>query len=180
VIAPLNVLRAGMLVGGMIVIRAIARARVERRQRDALRTPLIDPVVLEAAFVAKDGDDPNLVAEVRDTIAHLNRQAWAEEFYGLPTQLAALDKRVPKAARATLHRLMARLIHADDRWLVLIGARTLSRIAPADADTEIGAAIDRLSQRPDPTPADQGLLAELGKVRAGEEAAPQQKTAAAS
>jgi len=169
-ITVLVLLKTGAAIGGGILIRALARARVEGRKRRELTEPLIDRVRLETYFVPEPGDDPNLVAEVRDTIAHLNRQAWAEEFYSLPEQLAALDNGLPKAAKATLRRLMARLIRSDDRWLILVGARTLMRLDAKAAEGEIGETVKGLREKPDATDADRGLAAELERIAAGDDA----------
>ena len=75
--------------GGLLVIlfgsRVLARWRTSRRERVELTTPLFDAVLLEAVFAPRpqDGDDANLLEEMRDTFRHLNRRAYAEEFWSL-------------------------------------------------------------------------------------------------
>ena len=80
--------------------RVWGKWRAAKREQAALTTPLVDAALLEATFAPRprDGDDPDLLAEMRDTLAHLNRQAYAEEFWGLNAQLSALEKTLLSAA----------------------------------------------------------------------------------
>jgi hypothetical protein len=128
-----HVLRAGLIFGGFLVIRAIAKWRVDQRKQSSFVTPLVDPVKLETLLVAQPGEDANLIAELRDTIAHLNREAYAEEFYGLDRQIAALDHDLPAVARNTLRAEMLRLLDSDERWLQLVAAKTCARLNVTDA-----------------------------------------------
>lgn len=143
----IGVERGGLMVGLIFLTRVVARFRVSQRQRVALRTPLFDAALLEAVFQPrpKDGDDPDLLAEVRDTLAHLNRQAYAEEFWGLDAQIAALDENLGPAQKATLRRALLRLLTANDRWLQLVAAKTAAdlgiqeAVPPLRAILEMGA-----------------------------------------
>jgi len=126
-------IKAVLIIAGFFIIRVIAKYRVDRKRREALLTPLIDPVKFETLFVPREGEDANLVEELRDTIAHLNRQAYAEEFYGLDAQIAALDGNLPARARNTLRAVMIRLLETDERWLQLVAAKTCSRLNISDA-----------------------------------------------
>ena len=118
--------RSGAVLAAIFAARAWARWRVAGRERADLTTPLVDAVLLEAVFAPRpqDGDDPDLLAEMRDTFLHLNRRAYAEEFWGLHVQLAALSDKVGDGPRATLRRAVIRLITANDRWLQMVGAKT--------------------------------------------------------
>ena len=128
-------MRVGPVVGALFLARIVGQWRGAKRQRAAMMTPLFDAAQLEAVFQprAKDGDDPALLAEVRDTLAHLNRQAWAEEFWGLHGQIAALDATLAPPQKATLRRALLRLLIANDRWLQLVAAKTAADLGLADA-----------------------------------------------
>ena len=128
-----GVIKSMLAIGGFLAIRAIARFKVESRNRRTFVTPLIDPVVLETAFVTGPGEDANLVAEVRDTIKHLNRQAYADEFYTLDNQIASLEPQLPGNAKVTLRHLLQRLLTTDDRWLQLVAAKTCGRLNITEA-----------------------------------------------
>ena len=128
-----TVLRAGLIFAGFFGIRAIAQYRVDKRKRQTYVVPLIDPVKLEALFAPAAGDDANMLAELRDTFIHLNRQAYAEEFYGLDVQITALDAGLPEPARQTMRRQMLRLLSSDDRWLQLVAAKVSGSLGIAEA-----------------------------------------------
>ena len=127
--------RSGIALTLYFLARTVGRFRGTKRQQAALTTPLVDAALLEAVFHPrlKDGDDPALLAELRDTFAHLNREAWAEEFWGLHTQIAALSETLGPAQNATLRRAVLRLLSADDRWLQLVGAKTAADLGLAEA-----------------------------------------------
>ena len=118
--------RGGIGVGIYFLARFVGKWRGGNTARAMLVTPLVDAALLEAVFHprVKDGDDPDLLAEMRDTLAHLNRQTYAEEFWTLNAQLASLDKTLGPAQKATLRRALLRLLTANDRWLQLVGAKT--------------------------------------------------------
>ena len=125
--------------GGLLVIlfgsRAWAKWRTSRRERADLTTPLFDAVLLETVFAPrpKDGDDPNLLEEMRDTLRHLNRRAYAEEFWGLHGQLVALYRTLGEAQRATMRRALLRLLLVNDRWLQAVAARTSAELGLREA-----------------------------------------------
>ncbi len=125
--------RSGALLALIFGSRVWAQWRTARRARAALTTPLVDAVVLEAVLAPRVGDDPDLLAEVRDTLLHLNRQAYAEEFWGLHAQLTALYPTLHPAPQATLRRALIRLLTANDRWLQLLAARTCADLGLAEA-----------------------------------------------
>ncbi len=125
--------------GGLLLIlfgsRVWAKWRVSRREQAALTTPLFDPVLLEAVFTPrpKDGDDANLLEEMRDTFRHLNRRAYAEEFWDLHRQLAALYGTLAETPKATMRRALLRLLLANDRWLQLVAAQTCAQLQMPEA-----------------------------------------------
>jgi hypothetical protein len=125
--------------------RTVGRYRGSKKQQAALRTPLVDAAVLEAVFHprAKDGDDPDLLAELRDTFAHLNRQAWAEEFWDLHTQIAALSPSLGPAQNATLRRVVLRLLTSDDRWLQAVATKTAADLGMTEAVPALTALLER-------------------------------------
>jgi len=118
--------RGVLLVGMIFFARVVGKWRGTKREQSAMTTPLFDGALLETVFQPrpKDGDDPDLLAEVRDTLAHLNRQAYAEEFWGLSEQVVALDGILGPVQKATLRRALLRLLLANDRWLQLVAAKT--------------------------------------------------------
>lgn len=127
--------RVGPVVGALFLARIVGQWRGSKKQKAAMTTPLFDGALLEAVFQPRprDGDDADLLAEVRDTLAHLNRQAWAEEFWGLDGQIAALDATLGPPQRATLRRALLRLLTANDRWLQLVAAKTAADLGMAEA-----------------------------------------------
>lgn len=127
--------RAGVVLAAVFGVRILAKWRIARRERAALTTPLVDVTLIEVVFAprAKDGDDPNLLAELRDTFLHLNRRAYAEEFWGLHTQLAALYGTLDEAQRTSMRRAVVRLITANDRWLQLAGVKTAAELNVTEA-----------------------------------------------
>ena len=118
--------RSSIPLGVYFLARALGKVQGAKRQRIAHTTPLVDAALLEAVFQPrpKEGDDANLLAEVRDTLAHLNRQAYAEEFWDLHAQIATLDQTLAAPQRATLRRALLRMVTANDRWLQMVGAKT--------------------------------------------------------
>lgn len=125
--------------GGFLLIlfgsRLWAKWRTARRERAALTTPLFDAVLLETALAPRvqDGDDADLLEEMRDTFRHLNRRAYAEEFWGLHRQLVALYGGLDEPQRATLRRALLRLLTVNDRWLQLVAAKTCAELRLPEA-----------------------------------------------
>jgi hypothetical protein len=133
--------RTVLLLGSGILMRAWFSWRVQHRKRKDFEARLVDGAVLEAAFAPQKGmnDDPDLLAEMRDTFAHLNRRAYAEEFWGITDQLVTLYERLDEPQRNTMERVVVRLISTSDRWLQLIGARTSVRLGLITAIEPIAA-----------------------------------------
>ena len=138
--------RGGIALSLYFLARTVGSYRGSKRQTLALQTPLVDAAILEAVFQPrpKDGDDADLLTELRDTFIHLNRQAWAEEFWGLHEQIASLAKTLGPVQNATLRRTVLRLLTANDRWLQVVGAKTaadldiLEAVPPIQAILEMG------------------------------------------
>ena len=143
--------RAAVILLVLFGSRAWAKYQSVRRDRAALVTPLVDRTVLEAVFAprARDADDPALLDEMRDTFLHLNREAYAEEFYRLDAQLATLYQTLAPAAQATMRRALLRLVTANDKWLPLVGAKTCAALglreaaAPLRAQLEMDTSMDK-------------------------------------
>ena len=142
--------RGVVVVSVIFLARVVGRIRGSKKQTVALTTPLVDTAILEAVFHPrpKDGDDANLLAEMQDTFAHLNRRAYAEEFWSLHEQLTALDTTLGPPQKATLRRALVRLVTANDRWLQIVGAKTAADlgvsevIPPLRALLELGGSAD--------------------------------------
>ena len=137
--------RGGLALSLYFLARTVGGYRGAKQQRRAMQTPLVDAAVLEAVFQPrpKDGDDAALLAELRDTFLHLNRQAWAEEFWGLHAQIAALSGTLGPAQSATLRRAVLRLLTANDRWLQIVGAKTAADLGLTEAVPPLQAILER-------------------------------------
>lgn len=122
--------RTAAVLGIIFGARAWAGWRAAKRQKAALTTPLFDASLLEAALAprVKDGDDANLLAELRDTFTHLNRRAYADEFWNLHTQIAALHSKLGPPQQSTLRRALVRLLLVNDRWLQLVAAQSCAAL----------------------------------------------------
>ncbi len=130
-----TLIRGGVAVSAIFLARIVGGWRGSRQKKAALTTPLFDAALLEAALQPRprDGDDPVLLAELKATLTHLNRQAWASEFWDLHTQIAALDATLAPRPRATLRRAILRLLLMEDRWLQTVAAQTASDLDLTDA-----------------------------------------------
>jgi hypothetical protein len=142
-----TLINTGAFLAASYVVRLWARWRVERRKVIALTTPLVDAVLIETVFAARptEGDDPDLLAEMRDTILHLNRQSYAEEFWGLHKQLSQLDDKLGPPQQATLRRAVTRLLETDDPWLQIVAAKTAADLRLATAVPRINELLDQVS-----------------------------------
>jgi len=122
--------RTAIVLGSGFFVRAWFSWRGHQRKRKDFEARLVDGAVLEAVFTPQRGmtDDLDLLAEMRDTFSHLNRRAYAQEFWGITDQLITLHDRLEEPQRDTMHRAIIRLISSKDRWLQLIGARTAVRL----------------------------------------------------
>lgn len=120
-----------------VIARLWVRFKQERRQKREAKLPLFDAVLLEIALTPKEGDDPDVMVEVRETLAHLNRREYAEEFWGLDGQLVPYYERIPEPSRPTMKRAVLRLLDQPDRWLQSIAAKTGARLGFEEARAKI-------------------------------------------
>lgn len=134
-----------------VISRLWVRYRREKRQKREYQLPLFDAVLLEVALTPREGDDPDVLVEIRETLAHLNRRSFAEEFWTLDQQLAQYYERVPRKSRPTVRRAIARLLEQPDRWLQAVAAKTSARLC----FTEATPAIEALLESGDEAQADQ-------------------------
>ena len=138
-------INTGVFLGLSFAVRVYSKWRVDRRKQVAIRTPLVDGAILEAALTPRpaDGDDAALLAELRDTFALLNRQAYAEEFWGLHQQLNQLDASLGPPQRATLRRALLRLLGSRDQWLQLVSAKACADLGILEATAQIQLLLDQ-------------------------------------
>ena len=123
-----------------VIARTWVRLKRERRQKREAKLPLFDAVLLEIALTPKqDGDDSDVLIEIRETLAHLNRREYAEEFWGLDEQLAAYHERIPPTSRPTMKRAVLRLLDQPDHWLEGVAAKTSARLCFDEARDKIEA-----------------------------------------
>ena len=146
-------LKTAAVIGGFFAIRVIAGWRVDRRKQASMTTRLVDPVLLETIFAPRDGDDANLLAEVRDTLAHLNRQAFAEEFWNVSDQIVRLDAELPKEAKVTLRAALLRMLGSDDRWLQIVAAKTSGKVKYKEASARLSELLTPIVDSDDPVEA---------------------------
>jgi len=126
-------LYAAGVAGVTLASRVWVRFRQDRRARRDAQKPLFDAVLLEVALTPREGDDPDILVEMRQTLTHLNRRSFAKEFWGLGDQLASYYERLPEGSQPTMRRAVLRLIEQPDRWLQRIGATTAARLNMAEA-----------------------------------------------
>jgi len=123
-------------VGGLTAITFVSRIwakyKLERRAINESSLPLFDLVQLEIAMTPQPGDDPSILAEIRETLTHLNRRAFELDIWTLDEQLVTYHQRLPDPLRPTMHRAMLRLIQSQDRWLQLVGAKTSASLGLCD------------------------------------------------
>jgi hypothetical protein len=113
------------------------------RRRHA--TPLFDPYLLDTTLdpEARPQDDPAVLADLRSTLSHLNRQSFAQEFWDLAKQLEEYYAKLPERSRPTMRRALVRLLMVNDRWLQIVAAKTCAglhlpeAVAPLRAILEI-------------------------------------------
>lgn len=127
--------RGGLALALYFVAVAAGRFRAARQQRAALKIPLFDAAVLEAVFHPRlqDNDDAALLTDLREKFAALNRQADAEEFFALHTQIAALSRMLAPPQNAMLRRAVLRLLTSDDRPLQCVGAQVAADLQLTEA-----------------------------------------------
>jgi hypothetical protein len=119
-------------LGASALVGAVSRLwvvyRRDRQARRAFDATLFDRSALDKALAGEPDDDRDVLAELRDTLGHLNRQTYAEEFWALDKQLCAYYERIPRSSRQTFARAILRLVASDDKWLSLVAARTGAKI----------------------------------------------------
>ncbi len=127
--------RGGLALTVYFAALAVGRFRAGQKQRAALQLPLFDAAVLEAALHPRlqDGDDADLLTELREKFAGLNRQSHAEEFSHLHAWIAALSQTLAPAQNATLRRAVLRLLTSSDHSLQCAGAQTAADLQLAEA-----------------------------------------------
>ena len=137
--------RGGLALTLYFVAVAVGRFRAGRRRFAALQTSLFDAAMLEAVFHPRlqDGDDTALLTDLREKFAALNRQAHAEEFSHLHTQLAALSQTLAPSQVATLRRAVLRLLDSGDLALQCAGAQTAAEVGLTEAIPRVQALLDR-------------------------------------
>jgi len=133
-------LGASAFVGGFSRIWVLYRR--DRKARRAFRAQLFDTTMLDNALSGVGGDDRDVLLELRETFAHLNREAFADELWALDRQLCAYYERIPKASRPTMRQALISLIASEDRWLSLIAAKASARIGFVEADAALSARIE--------------------------------------
>jgi hypothetical protein len=123
------------LAGAAMLARIWVRFRRNLSERRNYKRPIFDLVALEVAMTprSEDGDDPDVLAEMRDTLAHLNRGSFAQEFAELDKQLVLYYQRLPASSAPTMRQGMLRLLACDDRWLRLLAARTCAGLPMPEA-----------------------------------------------
>lgn len=120
-----------------VIARLWVRLRQDRRVRRESTLPLFDSVVLEIALTPKDGEDIDVLVEIRETLKHLNRRQYAEEFWMLDEQLAQYYEQIPQSSRPTMEHAILRLLDQPDRWLQAIAAKTSARLCLLEAKRPI-------------------------------------------
>lgn len=142
--------KTAAVIGGYFVIRVISGFRVDKRKQASMRTPLIDPILLETTFAPRPGEDANLLAELRDTLAHLNRQAYAEEFWNVSDHMAELDAKLPASARPTLRSALERMLETDSRWLQIVAAKACGALGAQEASAKLRELTEAIADSEDP------------------------------
>lgn len=122
-------------IGITTVSRLWVKFRRDRKVRKSYQTPLFDEALLATICMPrnKDGDNADVLAEINQTLTHLNRQHFAEEFWGLDSQLAKYYAGLPEQYRLTMRRALVRMLDVDDRWLQSLAARTCATLSLREA-----------------------------------------------
>jgi hypothetical protein len=142
--------------GGIAAISLAARLWVSYRRdvrvKREYKLPLFDAVLLEVALTPQKGEaeDADVLAEMRETLAHLNRRSFAKEFWGLDEQLAQYYEKLPEKCQPTMRRALLRLIDQPDRWLQSIAAKTCGRLGIMEAAGPIRALLEKESESASP------------------------------
>ncbi len=115
---------AGGIAGIGFIARVWVRYKQEQRTQAEHLAPLFDDAQLQAALQPRQDDDTDVLAELGSTLAVLNRQAYAAEFWSLDEQLVKYYHGLPLDCQPTLQRAIVRLIETTDRWLQTAGTKT--------------------------------------------------------
>jgi len=164
----------GLIYGGGLatiyfVSRVWAKFKMDAATRRKQNIPLFDAVLLEIATTPpKDSaEDPDVLAEIRETLAHLNCQSYAEEFWGLDKQLVEYYSRLPVSSRPTMRAALIRLLRSEDRWLEVVGARSCANLSLREAAPLLRQRIAGIQSAGDAVSyADRRLLEELAEAQA--------------
>jgi hypothetical protein len=122
-------------IGITTASRLWVKFRRDRKVRKSYQTPLFDDALLATICMPrhKDGDNADVLAEIYQTLSHLNRQHYAEELWGLDAQLAKYYAGLPEQYRPTMRRALVRMLDFDDRWLASLAARTCATLSLREA-----------------------------------------------
>jgi hypothetical protein len=154
----------GYLGGSALVAgasRIWVRFRRDRRARREFASSIFSSNLLDNALRPETEDDADVLDELRQVLGHLNRQSYAEEFWRLDEQLAAYYARLPKASRPTFRRALMRLLRADNRWLLLVSAKTCARIGFPEAEPALESILQAATRSGAESEADARFGAEL-------------------
>jgi hypothetical protein len=134
---------ASAVVG--IITRIWVKFKGDRIARRSMKTPLFDTAKLSSALAPVDGanDDPDILAELHATLTHLNRRAFAEEFWNVDKDLTKYYRKIPARSKPTMARALVRLIDADDKWLQIVGAKTSALLKLVDARESLSTALEK-------------------------------------
>jgi hypothetical protein len=119
----------------MFISRVWVKYKQDRKVRKDYDTQLFDDVLLANVFMPrkKDGDNVDVLAEVYQTLTHLNRQHFASEFWDLDKQLTKYYSGLPEQYRPTMRRALIRMVTVNDRWLQILAARTCAALSLREA-----------------------------------------------
>jgi len=125
----------GGLAGITFFSRLWVKFRQDRKQRKLYDTPLFDDTLLDTICMPrkKDDDNADVLAEIHQTLLHLNRQHFAKEFWDLDKQLTTYYAGLPEQYRPTFRRAILRMVTISDRWLQILAARTCSALSFREA-----------------------------------------------
>jgi hypothetical protein len=135
VMNPQSLLYSGGVIVIMFASRIWYKYRRDRQMRIGYETPLFDDSLLATVCMPrkKDGDNADVLAEINQTLSHLNRQHYADEFWELDKQLTTYYVQLPEHYRPTLRRALIRMLTVNDRWLQVLAARTCASLSLREA-----------------------------------------------
>jgi hypothetical protein len=126
---------AGGIVGIMFASRIWVKFKQDRALRKTYDSPLFDETLLATVCMPrkKDGDNADVLAELMQTLSHLNRQHYAKEFWDLDKNLTTYYNGLKDQNRPTLRRALIRMVTINDRWLQIVAARTCASLSFREA-----------------------------------------------